>query len=113
MASLRNVLPMKPWQPQNIAGFALLVLIGIILSGCGIAQASEDEIEQAWQTSAHADIESGAFTRWNDDDPAEIPENCAKCHSTSGYQDYLGLDGAPEAWADLWFYSNPIFVYVQ
>lgn len=27
--------------------------------------------------------------------------------------EYLGLDGADEAWADLWFYSNPIFVYVQ
>ncbi|MBU0995283.1 MAG: hypothetical protein KJ737_22535 [Proteobacteria bacterium] len=27
--------------------------------------------------------------------------------------DYLGLDGADEAWADLWFYSNPIFVYVD
>ncbi len=25
----------------------------------------------------------------------------------------LGLDGAEEAWADLWFYSNPIFVKVQ
>ena len=25
----------------------------------------------------------------------------------------LGLNGAPEAWADLWFYSNPIFVYVK
>jgi hypothetical protein len=25
----------------------------------------------------------------------------------------LGLDGAAEAWADLWFYSNPIFVYVR
>ena len=25
----------------------------------------------------------------------------------------LGIDGAKEAWADLWFYSNPIFVYVQ
>ena len=24
---------------------------------------------------------------------------------------YLGLDGAAEAWADLWLYSNPIFVY--
>ncbi|MDY6821107.1 MAG: hypothetical protein SVN78_05755, partial [Deferribacterota bacterium] len=23
------------------------------------------------------------------------------------------LDGADEAWADLWFYSNPIFVYVN
>lgn len=27
--------------------------------------------------------------------------------------DNLGLDGADEAWADLWFYSNPIFVYVN
>jgi len=27
--------------------------------------------------------------------------------------DKLGLDGAAEAWADLWFYSNPIFVYVR
>lgn len=25
----------------------------------------------------------------------------------------LGLDGADEAWADLWFYSSPIFVYVD
>ena len=28
-------------------------------------------------------------------------------------QPELGLDGAAEAWADLWFYSNPIFVYVD
>jgi hypothetical protein len=27
--------------------------------------------------------------------------------------DNLGLDGAAEAWADLWFYSNPIFVFVE
>ena len=27
--------------------------------------------------------------------------------------DNLGLDGADEAWADLWFYSNPIFVHVD
>ena len=26
---------------------------------------------------------------------------------------YTGLNGAPEAWADLWFYSNPIFIYFQ
>lgn len=26
---------------------------------------------------------------------------------------HLGIDGAQEAWADLWFYSNPIFVYVK
>ena len=28
-------------------------------------------------------------------------------------QDGNPLDGAEEAWADLWFYSNPIFVYVD
>jgi hypothetical protein len=27
--------------------------------------------------------------------------------------DHLGLDRADEAWADLWFYSNPVFVYVD
>ena len=27
--------------------------------------------------------------------------------------DNLGLNGAAEAWADLWFYSNPIFVYLN
>ncbi|MBW2428705.1 MAG: hypothetical protein JRF56_07075 [Deltaproteobacteria bacterium] len=26
---------------------------------------------------------------------------------------YEGLDGAEEAWQDLWFYSNPIFVYAN
>lgn len=26
---------------------------------------------------------------------------------------HLGIDGAQEAWNDLWFYSNPIFVYVK
>ncbi|HWR89250.1 MAG TPA: hypothetical protein VN260_03240, partial [Dissulfurispiraceae bacterium] len=25
----------------------------------------------------------------------------------------LGIDGAQEAWNDLWFYSNPVFVYVK
>lgn len=27
--------------------------------------------------------------------------------------DGLGIDGADEAWADLWFYSNPIFVGIK
>jgi hypothetical protein len=42
-------------------------------------------------------------------------ETDAKGNPLSDFQatDNLGLDGAEEAWADLWFYSNPIFVYVQ
>ena len=41
-----------------------------------------------------ADDEAEAFNHWNEDDPAEIPTDCAKCHSTNGYLDYLGEDGS-------------------
>ena len=51
-------------------------------------------ISENWTTSGHADSESVSFTYWDDRDPPEIPTNCAKCHSTYGYLDYLGEDGS-------------------
>jgi hypothetical protein len=48
----------------------------------------------AWAMSPHADATSESFTHWDEDDPAEVPPSCAKCHSTPGYQDYLGADGS-------------------
>jgi hypothetical protein len=48
---------------------------------------------EAWAASGHADAAAEAFTHWNEDDPPEIPNYCAKCHSTPGYLDFLGLDG--------------------
>jgi hypothetical protein len=50
--------------------------------------------EAAWEGSAHNDTTAEAFNHWNEDDPAEIPTDCARCHSTSGYQDYVGADGS-------------------
>ena len=47
-----------------------------------------------WMGSAHADAASEAFNHWNEEDPAEIPVECAKCHSSTGYQDYVGADGS-------------------
>ena len=47
-----------------------------------------------WLSSAHADVTAEAFNHWNSADPPEIPTTCAKCHSTAGYQDYLGADGS-------------------
>ena len=46
-----------------------------------------------WLSSAHADFTGEPFTHWNEDDPAEVPANCAKCHSEAGYLDYIGADG--------------------
>jgi hypothetical protein len=73
---------------------AALFIGPLIFSSCGTREDGEEAIEEAWEDSSHADSEARAFTRWNDDDPPEIPENCAKCHSTPGYHDFLGVDGS-------------------
>ena len=88
---MRNLL--RAISLRKIALSSVLTL-GLLLSACGGAQVSGDEAEAAWVNSAHGDQTSPAFTNWDDDDPAEIPENCAKCHSTPGYHDYLGFEGS-------------------
>ncbi|MCP4169052.1 MAG: hypothetical protein GY759_24610 [Chloroflexi bacterium] len=49
-----------------------------------------------WAFSPHNNEEDEAFRHWDDDEPPEISTRCAKCHSTSGYQDFLGADGSEE-----------------
>ncbi len=48
----------------------------------------------AWAESPHNDAEAEAFVHWDEDDPAVVPEDCAKCHSTPGFLDFLGDDGS-------------------
>lgn len=55
---------------------------------------SVDQVSVDWWGSAHADIEAEAFVHWNEDEPAEVPANCAKCHSGQGFLDYIGQDGS-------------------
>ncbi len=47
-----------------------------------------------WMASPHADLTSRSFTYWNGNDPAVVPVSCAKCHSSDGYHDFIGLDGS-------------------
>ncbi|MBK7452108.1 MAG: hypothetical protein IPJ47_22980 [Anaerolineales bacterium] len=49
-----------------------------------------------WQGSGHADVAGEPFRHWDDatENPDGVPVTCAKCHSTAGYQDYLGADGS-------------------
>ena len=48
----------------------------------------------AWEGSGHNMSDAEAFRHWDEDDPAEVPTSCAKCHSTQGYQDFMGADGS-------------------
>jgi hypothetical protein len=50
--------------------------------------------EDLWAASAHAAQDAEAFTHWDQEDPREIPVECAKCHSRPGFIDFLGIDGS-------------------
>ncbi|HSB91086.1 MAG TPA: hypothetical protein VLD63_13795 [Anaerolineales bacterium] len=90
-----------------ILGGALLALAAL-LAACGQGAATtapavteepaaqptlEVPFEAEWSGSAHADASAEPFRHWDEEDPAAIPAACAKCHSTYGYRDFLGLDG--------------------
>ena len=79
---------------------ALLVGWYAYISSQAIAAVSVQRISVNWWGSAHADELSEAFTHWNEDDPSEVPVNCAKCHSGDGFLDYLGQDGSSELAVD-------------
>lgn len=81
----------------------LLVVVALFVSvDTALAQETSEPVTttvtipflEEWSASPHADFASEAFIHWNEEDPAEIPENCAKCHSTPGHLDYLGADGS-------------------
>jgi hypothetical protein len=55
-------------------------------------QSKADHAKRLWATSAHADKTAEAFRHWDED--GSISKSCAKCHSTPGYEDYIGTDGS-------------------
>ena len=45
-----------------------------------------------WAKSPHARADAEAFNHWNKD--GKIPVQCAGCHSTPGFLDFVGADGS-------------------
>ncbi len=45
-----------------------------------------------WASSPHADHKAEQFNHWNKE--GVIPAECARCHSTPGFRDYVGADGS-------------------
>ncbi len=89
----------------TLVGVSLLMLSGVIVSAqegdtpdpaaaLGEPPVFLTGIYEAWAASPHARFEDAAFRHWDAEEDLVIPENCARCHSTPGYQDYLGADGS-------------------
>jgi hypothetical protein len=53
---------------------------------------------EAWSGSPHADAASESFRHWDAD--GAVPTSCARCHSSPGYLDYLGVDGTAAGTVD-------------
>ena len=82
-------------------GLVIALGVGVVvfagLSATRIVSAQEGvEIPflEEWSSSGHADASAEAFVHWNEESPAEVPVECAKCHSTPGYRDFIGADGS-------------------
>lgn len=54
----------------------------------------ESRIREQWLGSGHAEYTAEAFRHWDHDVPAVVPTSCARCHTGSGYEDFLGSDGS-------------------
>ncbi|GAB4542620.1 MAG: C-type polyheme cytochrome OmcC [Anaerolineales bacterium] len=91
----------------------VLVLAAAVLTACGGAQpaptaaaTAAPEVPAApapvipyvedWQASGHNNVTGEQFRHWDDaaENPDGVPTSCAKCHTTAGYQDFLGADGS-------------------
>lgn len=57
----------------------------------------EVPFEELWANSPHNDAEAEAFVHWNEEDPAEVPTNCANCHTTQGYQEFVSTGAVANA----------------
>lgn len=90
------------WSTILTLGLVLLALTGLVIWGYQffIAPESIQSVTGKWEQSGHADASSRSFTNWDDNDPPEVPQNCAKCHSLYGYMDFLGADGTAAGQVD-------------
>ena len=95
---------------KSLVLLGTIILLGILLAACGgkpepTPSPTEPPVVEEkpvvevpyfalWEGSAHNAVDTEAFRHWDADDPAEVPAACAKCHSTAGYQDFLGADGS-------------------
>ena len=70
----------------------ITLLLAAMLCLCAFI-AFADEPQEAWASGPHAAAESEAFVHWDGDDPAVVPTRCGKCHSGTGFIDFVGADG--------------------
>jgi hypothetical protein len=73
-----------------VAGLMLLIQSPVLAQDSPEEPPYLAEFYNQWVDSPHNDVTAEAFIHW--DAEGEVPVDCARCHSTPGYRDYLGVD---------------------
>ena len=76
-----------------IATGTALLLGGFSFEAAAQSAPLEIPFVKEWASSAHARYTEEPFTHW--DAEGAVPPACARCHTTTGFQDYIGEDGSP------------------
>jgi hypothetical protein len=84
-------------RPYILATLVVVFVAALFLASPSADQTARilgkaDHARRLWSNSPHNDKDSEAFKHW--DEEGSVPTSCAKCHSTPGYQDYIGADGS-------------------
>ena len=88
----------------QIVGIIFVVIVFLLVSVAAKSdsqagvQSKKSHAEKLWMGSGHADQEAEAFKHWDED--GEIEVECAKCHSTPGFEDFI-QDGVVDSAAAL------------
>jgi len=79
------------------AGLVLAVVVLLLAFSSTTASAVTNPkvalANRLWGMSGHADKTGEPFRHWDVD--GAVPVSCAKCHSSYGFRDFLGVDGTP------------------
>ena len=84
----------EPTKPPATTAPATTGAIGATLNLTATAKSPVVPFLADWQKAGHANPTAEAFKHWPTATEKEVPVTCAKCHSSEGYRDFLGVDGS-------------------
>ncbi len=106
--------------PKYLSIVVLLIGVGLLMAACNAATPAPTEppvqapaptcpapvpcptpvagpeapFQALWEASPHNDAKSEAFVHWDETEDKSVPVECATCHSSTGFQDFVGADGS-------------------
>ena len=88
-------------KPQIVGIMFVIVVFALIATGIkspvlgtDFEQLTKEEARKRWESSGHGDATAEPYRHWDEDDPANVSNSCARCHSAYGFVDFVETGSA-------------------